>query len=88
VLQVDVAHRVGAPEALHFADETKPPGLAAEFAVGDDLQPEALLPADRLDDMPVGVFPRQHRRRAQQAADVLGAERRPGGGNGHGRRVN
>jgi isopentenyl diphosphate isomerase/L-lactate dehydrogenase-like FMN-dependent dehydrogenase len=49
-LQVDVADRVGAREARDFRDEAEAPRLAAELAVGDQLQPEALLPADRLDD--------------------------------------
>jgi hypothetical protein len=76
VLHVDVADRVRARETLHFADETQPPGLAAELAVGDHLQAQAFLPADNRGDVRIGIAALQHFLRAQQAADVLGAKGR------------
>jgi hypothetical protein len=83
-LQVDVADRVAAREPGHLRHEAEPPRLAAELAVGDHLETEALLPADGPDDRGIfhlDAFPPvpleiQKLRRTQQAADVLGAERR------------
>ena len=75
-LQVHVADRVGADEPLDLAHEPEAPRLAAELAVGDHLQPEALLPANGLRDESIRRLALQDFFGAQQAADVLGVERR------------
>src|SRR5258708_20991811 len=50
------------------------PPLAAEFAVGDALQADRFLPGDHFADGALGIG--ADVRRAQQAADLVGAERR------------
>ena len=84
-------------EAVGALDEASPVGAAAEFAVGHDLEADLLLHgedvadalilqfaelgvADLLGGMPAEGLPQ--RRRAQQAADVIGAERRSALGGG------
>ena len=82
---------VGLGDAAELVDEVHVPGPAAELAVGGRLEADALLRRDGLDDRGVlglaqllaadrargellaGV---QQGRRAQQAPDVIGAERR------------
>jgi hypothetical protein len=79
LLQVDVADRVGARESGNLGDEAEPPGLAPKLPVGDHLQPEAFLPADHVGDAAVLRRPPAGGKklgRPEEAADVLGAERR------------
>src|SRR2546430_8340581 len=75
-LQVHVADRLGAHEALDLAHEPEAPRLAAKLAVGDHLQPEALLPANGFLNEPIRRLALQDFLGTQQAAYVLSAKRR------------
>src|SRR6185312_9945641 len=86
-------------DALETPEEIEVPPRAAEFAVGRELEPDLFLPLhdardlsvlDRLQgrgvDLALGEFRARilERGRAQQAADMVGAERRRGAlGHGH-----
>ncbi len=80
-------------DAGKFAQEIGLPGLAAILAVGDRLEPDRLLPGDQRLDLAILDFGERRRvdlaafafcarilqrRRAEQAADMVSPEGRPG----------
>ena len=71
-LQVHVADRVGAHEALDLAHEPEAPRLAAKLAVGHHLQAEALLPANGFRDESIRRLA-VHQRTAFFASRLAGA---------------
>src|SRR5712691_2608370 len=92
-LELDAVIELVDFDAVEQAEEIEVPPGAAKLAVGRELQPHLLLLPDDLLDLPVldllerGGADRPllvlgarllERRRAQEAADVIGPERRPG----------
>ena len=92
VIVAKLEHRGLDREAVDPLDEASPIGTAAEFAVGDDLQPDLLLHLhDIADAVILDLSQNAHHRcacahviaerlaqhlRPQQAADMIGTERR------------
>src|SRR5262249_25604453 len=91
--ELELALAVIGLDSVERGEEIGLPGGAAVLAVGDRLEPGRLLLADQRDDLAVldgaqrpgvdraalALLPRLvQRRRAQQAADVVGAEGRLG----------